>query len=226
MDKLVRLKDTFIDYLSPLAKRRRTIGPSTATPAKENEHAFLAPASEPRGNQERATLFGRIRDQYHTSPDIDNPRKRGRDEFEYDASGVSPNDSVSQINSSEAGFEIGEEDEEEITEILQDDGDEVEIKEEDSDAAAQAKVQEYLERQAELEMRRKDIAEVKKQGDWHQDELFLYERLTMRSYEPLIPEYWKIDFPTLPEGLFIDDPDKTLINYNFSSSGRGNLRHI
>jgi hypothetical protein len=234
MDQLFRLKNTVVDYLSPLAKRRRTISPTPATPAKETEHTLLTPASEP-------TVFSRFRYKYHTSSDTKNPRKRGRTEFEGDGSGVSPDDSVSQVNSEHESAEFEQEsggigfDEAEgsgdagglkLEEAIEEDIEEDEIEEVDQDAVAQVKVQEYLERQAELEMRREDIEKARAAGDWHTDELFLFERLTMRSFEELIPLEWKIDFPTLPELLFTDEPAKTFINYNCNSSARGELLQL
>ncbi|TVY71464.1 hypothetical protein LSUE1_G007364 [Lachnellula suecica] len=226
MDQLFRLKNTVVDYLSPLAKRRRTIGPTPATPTRDND-APLFSNSDPQGARQQAAIFGKIRDKYETSPDIQNSRKRGRFEFEDEGSGISPNDSVSQFSSSEQEYDNDEDvgikiEEADLNEIEDDLGqEEDEIEEEDLDAAAQAKVQEYLERQAELESRREDIERVKAAGDWHADELFLFERLTMRSFEELVPYNWMIDFPTLPDIIFTDDPENTFINYNCSSSGRG-----
>ncbi|TVY90818.1 hypothetical protein LAWI1_G002998 [Lachnellula willkommii] len=215
MDHLSRLKNTVTDYFS-LAKRRRTIGASTATPIKETEHTFLTPTSESK-------TLGTFRDKIYTVP---NPRKRGRAEFEGDGSGLSPDDSVSQLTCSEDEAEGSGDALAKLEEAIEEDIEEAEIEEEEQeeeneDAVTQAKVQEYLERQAELEMRKEEIETARAAGDWHTDELYLFERLTMRSYEELIPVEWKIDFPTLPELLFTDDPVRTFISYNCSSSGRG-----
>lgn len=216
MDQLFRLKNTVTDYFS-LAKRRRTIGASTATPIKETEHTFLTPPSESKA-------LGTFRDKIYTAP---NPRKRGRTEFEGDGSGLSPDDSVSQLTCSEDEAEGSGDALVKLEEAIEEDIEEAEIEEEEEeeneDAVTQAKVQEYLERQAELEMRKEEIETARAAGDWHTDELYLFERLTMRSYEELIPVEWKIDFSTLPELLFTDDPNKTFISYNCNSSGRGEL---
>ncbi|TVY24728.1 hypothetical protein LHYA1_G005637 [Lachnellula hyalina] len=219
MDQLSHLKNTVTDYLS-FAKRRRTIGASTATPVKETEHTFITPASEP-------TALGTFRDKLYTASTL-NPRKRGRSEFEGDGSGLSPNDSVSQLTSSEdEGETEGSGDAlVKLEEAIEEDMEEAEMEEEEeeeenADAVTQAKVQEYLARQAELEMRKEEIETARAAGDWHTDELYLFERLTMRSYEELIPVQWKIDFPTLPELLFTDDPVRIFISYNCNSSNRG-----
>ncbi|TVY47647.1 hypothetical protein LOCC1_G001784 [Lachnellula occidentalis] len=213
MDQLSRLKNTFTDYFS-LAKRRRTIGASTATPVKETEYTFLRPASEPKALET-------FKDKLYTAP---NPRKRSRTEFEGDVSGLSPDDSVSQLTGSEDEAEGSGDALVKLEEAIEEDFEDAELEEEEEeneDAVTQAKVQEYLERQAELEMRKEEIETARAAGDWHTDELYLFERLTMRSYEELIPVEWKIDFPTLPELLFTDDPVRTFISYNCSSSGRG-----
>ncbi|KAI9053065.1 hypothetical protein LZ554_003334 [Drepanopeziza brunnea f. sp. 'monogermtubi'] len=97
---------------------------------------------------------------------------------------------------------------------------EVDIDEREA-AEAERKVQEYLARQAELALRREDVEKVKAAGGWDPESLFLYERLALRSFEPLIHNYWRIDFPTLPEDLFTPDEELTFVNSNFRSSGSG-----
>lgn len=42
------------------------------------------------------------------------------------------------------------------------------------------------------------------QGIWSEEERDLFFRLAMRGFEPLIPKYWHLDFPTLPESLFAE----------------------
>ena len=130
MDQLFRLKNTVVEYLSPIAKRRRTIGASTATPAKETEYTFLTPASE-------STALGRFKDKLYTSP---NPRKRGRTEFEGDGSGLFPDDSVSQLSSSEDEAEgSGDAGVHKLEEAIEEDIEEDEAEEEeeeDQDAVA------------------------------------------------------------------------------------------
>jgi hypothetical protein len=144
-----------------------------------------------------------------------------------DGSSLAPEDSPSQITpnyeddeedddeglaSDEDGDDEGEEDyeEEDDTKVLQ-----------DEEASAREKVQEYLARQAELALKKEAIKEVKAQGNWHPDEVFLFERLSLRSYEELLPQEWQIDFRTLPEDLFNKNKDSVLINYNCSPSFHG-----
>ncbi|PBP18321.1 hypothetical protein BUE80_DR010791 [Diplocarpon rosae] len=255
MDTLFRLKDTFVQFLSPAAKRRRTVGPGT--PSTSKDHEYFVPNSEPRGSKAQAAAVDHINRKYLLTPQPKNPRKRARVEEE-DEIVISPRDSISQkslqFDGSEGGSVssppvsedsgltedeselVGEdsgllgEDGEEDIDHLQEDGD-VEMlddeddysDEEEADEAelaareaseADQKVEEYLARQAELASKRDDIEKVKATGGWHPDAVFLYERLVLRSFEPLIPADWHYDFPTLPGILFTRDDELTFINSN------------
>ena len=42
---------------------------------------------------------------------------------------------------------------------------------------------------------------LKDQG-WTDDEIWLYQKINMRGYEPLLPESWALDFPAFPKELF------------------------
>ncbi|RDL39949.1 uncharacterized protein BP5553_04289 [Venustampulla echinocandica] len=241
METIYRLKDSIVGYLSP--KRRRTIGPTVSTPAnsKEFDHPFH---SDPQDKRTRRTLDPASLAAYTARSR--NPRKRLReeDDFETDGSELKPDDSASQCNSfaRKAGVEGDYEgdgdyeqpdEEEDVEEDAITESDEVEEEELDSEAEEQeeeaedpnasldARVEEYLARQAELALRKESIEKARKAGDWHTDALFLFERLTLRSFEPLIPQTWKIDFPTLPEILFTEDDDDAFVGYNRKPSGHG-----
>ncbi|CZT45426.1 uncharacterized protein RSE6_05733 [Rhynchosporium secalis] len=266
MDALCKLKDSFVQFLSPAAKRRRTAGPGTPSTSKDHEYA---PISESRGKKAQTAASDHLVSKYPTTPQPKNPRKRAREEVEdEDDIVISPGDSVSQVstaateNSSQGVAESGEEeDEEEIEdsfdttnpgEIESDAEDEREMGEEgaegdveDSDqemleeedlyseveedfdteaqevARAEAKVEEYLARQKEFENIQENIQKAKEDASWHPDALFLYERLALRSFEPLVPIDWQIDFPTLPQVLFTEDHGATFVNSNCLASYRG-----
>ncbi len=91
----------------------------------------------------------------------------------------------------------------------------------DEQALGEAKVQEYLARQAELALRKEEVERVKAAGDWHPDEIYLFERLSMRSFEQIIPAEWKVDLPSLPEALFTTDPEKMFVKSNYRTSYSG-----
>lgn len=120
----------------------------------------------------------------------------------------------------------GDEDEEiEEEEEVEDCDEEIEAEMEDDEidqeASAEAKVQEYLARQAELALRREEVEKARAAGDWHPDEIFLFERLSLRSFEELIPAEWQVDFPTLPEILFTNDLENAFVKNNYRPNGSG-----
>jgi hypothetical protein len=221
MDQLFKLKNTFIEYLSP--KRRRTIGPATPPHTGSTAEQSYVPTSEPRDEKAKATLGGKINQKYLLPSDTRfarGSRKRPREEDEFpdeDDFEVSPDESISQITpiqGSQHDSVASPTSEAEESETSVD-------RPEDDAISSVEKVKEYLDRQAELALRKGAIDEVKAQGTWHPDEVFLFERLSMRSFEELLPASWQIDFPTLPEALFTTNPTKTFINFNYGSSSRG-----
>jgi hypothetical protein len=221
MNQLFKLKNTFIEYLSP--KRRRTVGPATSPATPTAQHSYV-PTSEPKDKKAQAAINGQVNQKYLSPSDTrfaKGSRKRPREDDEYnddESSEVSPDESISQICPAEkssqgsvnsTAFEVDKQsdDDESI-------GDAEEV-------SAEEKVQEYLDRQAELALRKEAIKEVKAQGTWHSEEIFLFERLSMRSFEELLPATWQVDFPTLPEAVFTVAQEKAFINFNCGSSSRG-----
>lgn len=157
-------------------------------------------------------------------------------EIEYDSDGneieVEEVDSEVELDSdgNEVEYEVEEREEEEEEEEGSDS--DVEIKEEefeespepDPEQVAAEKEQERLAREADLVARLEDIENARLEGGWHPDELYLYERLAMRGFEPLLPLEWKIDFPSIPYYLFIDhNVQQPLIGFNYSSHYHGKL---
>lgn len=224
MNQIFKLKDTVFDYLSP--KRRRTLGPSPTTPA-HREHSYL-PASEPQGRKAQAAIRGRLHKVLPPPSDTrftTGSRKRAR-ESECDifineslGSEISPDESASQITAAETFVTYPPTEEEEDTEEL---GEEIEEDVvEESEVSPEDKVAEYLARQAELELRKDAIAQVKATGDWHAGEIYLFERLSLRSFEAVFPQEWKNEFPTLPEDIFGKAKKPTLFTYNYSNSQTG-----
>ncbi|KAL8719124.1 MAG: hypothetical protein Q9225_003836 [Loekoesia sp. 1 TL-2023] len=46
---------------------------------------------------------------------------------------------------------------------------------------------------------------------WSKDEVWLFHKLNMRGFEPLLPETWDFDFETVPDKMFSRDDAKVLI---------------
>jgi len=228
MEQLYTLKDTFVGFLT--SKRRRTVGPVTPQKQRtEEQHEYL-PASEPQGAQAQAALLGRIRKRHASTSDTrfgPGSRKRAREDddlaMEHDVKmnsmeldrldttieeegednrsdielkEVSPHESASQITPLEGSIDGSDNEEEEEEEI--------EVFDPESEVSSNEKVTAYLARMAELEKTKEDIEKVKAAGDWHPDEIFLFERLSLRGHEPTVPRRWSEDFRTAtwPEIIF------------------------
>ena len=234
----------------PDPKRRRTVGFGTPSKDLAGEHVYQ-PMSEPRGEKAQAALYRRVtsrpfsrrntnprkrgREDYDEDDDLEEGEQlvsgEKNDEVnlsgsEEVASSLGPEDSPSQITPNDDDDEEVEVDEDQDEDGGEDYGEEYDEEEgdelpQDEEASAREKVQEYLARQAELALKKEAIEEVKLKGDWHPSEVFLFERLSLRSFEELMPEEWQIDFRTLPEDLFNLNKDKVLINYNCSPSFHG-----
>lgn len=228
MNSLFRLKDNILHFLSPPAKRRRTL---PATPVKTEEHRYLTPHSDVPTKKDQASMLARLQQNY-TPETTKNPRKRARedddeedeDETPLTGSNVTPDDSISnmdvkQENTSNSSLSVTENLEEEIQQDLT-----TELPTEQD--TADEKVTEYLARQAELAIRLGDIERVRAEHELHPDALFLFERISMRSFEEILPMGYKRDFPTLPEELFTDNEDMQFICHKGQSTLGGKYNSL
>ncbi|EIT83159.1 hypothetical protein F9C07_8983 [Aspergillus flavus] len=65
------------------------------------------------------------------------------------------------------------------------------------------------------------------EGLYNEEEKDLFFRLAMRGFEPLIPEQWRSDFPTLPYTLFSDaEGDSRPVIHTFKSSKTYAIRSL
>lgn len=208
MDYLFKIKDAAVQYLSPAAKRRRTLPPST--PAGELQQAPVF--TEPRDHKHQAIVTERLSRKYLSPSDTKASKKRKRKDDDYipDDAPLTPEDSASYIKSrsvlsaeDRVAEEEFENDEEKIEEI-----------------SAEAKVHAFLERQTELE-RRQETLDGLRLGDWHPDEIKLFEKLSMRGYEPLLARTWAWDFRGCPASIFTTKDDETFINSKSGNEFRG-----
>jgi hypothetical protein len=64
----------------------------------------------------------------------------------------------------------------------------------------------------ELELERRELQgqELRAAG-WTEDAIFLFQKLGLRGFEPLLPYEWFEDFTSLPADLFTKNPDKAFI---------------
>jgi hypothetical protein len=211
-----------VGYLSPAAKRRRTIMPMT--PAGELQRPMQPEvATEPRNQKHKAIVAGRVSKKYLSPSDTQqSTRKRKRIDYDYvdgqdsDTENlhtlVTPEDSASHIKSRSESGTTGEDDE--------DEGDLDLNTKEESELSAEAKVHLFLDRQTEL-ARRQETIDRKREGNWHEDEIMLFQKLSMRGFEPLLPSHWNYDFRTCPATIFSRNENETFINARSGNDFRG-----
>jgi hypothetical protein len=237
METIFRLKDSFFEYLSPVAKRRRTTGPSTPS-HEDQEPKFATPSTEPQGRKGKVIAIGKfskVHHEVHYTNGI-NSRKRRREDDDGNpkieresAISIRPDESASNISpyTSEESFVEGEDDEsspidvkgskmEDVPEVDEGDLYDGMTAAEREEAEAAAKVEDYLARQAELAARMADIEKARVEKNWHPDAFFLFERFCMRAFEPVIPKEYAPDFRTLPDDLFTE-PENAFVNYHTDS---------
>ena len=224
MDYFFKLKEAAVGYLSPAAKRRRTIMP--VTPASEVPRPMQPEvATEPRNQKHKAIVAGRVSKKYLSPSDTkQSTRKRKRIDDDYvdgpDTDSdrenlhtlITPEDSASHIKSRSESGTSGEDDEEERDPELN--------SREESELSAEAKVHLFLDRQTEL-ARRQEAIDRKKEGNWHEDEILLFQKLSMRGFEPLLPSHWNYDFRTCPVTIFSRNDNETFINARSGNDFRG-----
>lgn len=60
-----------------------------------------------------------------------------------------------------------------------------------------------------------------RQAGWSEDSIFMFQKLNMRGFEPLLPNPWKKDFLTLPLNLFTTNDSKAFVKADGQSDYRG-----
>jgi hypothetical protein len=235
MDQLLKLKESIFGYLSP-ARRRRTVLPTTPEGKLRSMQRPVDPVTEPKDSKHRAVISGRVNKKYLSPSDtkrarglksknanvanlLDEDEEESEDmyeeaeEAEMSGSDIGPEDSSSQLGS--PGIEI------ESSFSTEDEGVEEEHFEE-SELDAEAKVHRFLDQQAELTRIRASLEDIKGKG-WHKDEVALFEKLSMRGLEPLLPSNWFHEFPTFPSNLFSKKFEETFVNARSGEEFRGML---
>ena len=234
MEQLFKLKDSVMEYLSP-AKRRHTV--LLATPSRNSTlmQRPILPMTEPRNQKGKAIIAGRVSKKYLSPSDTkrstQNSRSRTDSDDEYvndledeqasvtriSPKVITPEDSSSQVKTPSDGDSVtgvSAEEEEGSQDDLELDS------EEESELDAEAKVHQFLDNQTELARHREALERIK-DGEWHEDEIALFMKLSMRGFEPLIPTHWRFDFRTCPQTVFSSNVEETLINAKSGNEFRG-----
>lgn len=244
MNHILRIGHTIFHYIPPVIKRRKIYVPST------NSISVEKPSKSPEGDSSDINMHSTLSEQSLEVNPVSwtaSPGKRTRKDFEEgsDKMSINSDDSMPQNvlipNNGTVLLGDGSNIDEAIgsSSVLSSKGSEISDKSPsyqsddlESEASIEcemqervridAEVQEDFDREAEFELRRKDVERAKASGDWHSEEIYLFERLCLRGFEFLLPQSWKIDFPTLPLSLFADNIDTpTLLNTNFTSNSYG-----
>lgn len=89
----------------------------------------------------------------------------------------------------------------------------------------------YMEQQKtidrEKERARQEVqARELRQAGWPEDAVFLFQKLGLRGFEPLLPDDWVNDFPTLPVDLFTHSEDKAFVKTESGQDFRGELASV
>lgn len=234
MDQLFRIKDSIAGLFSPRARRRQTI--TVSTPAKAVQRP-VQPHSDPRGLKEKGIAEGRI-SKNQLSPV--KPRNAPYHSFEAATASVGTEDESAISLGPDDGFGSSVEPEDRLTlspqepQVSPDDSvsqlggkvgkakartvakSDASYKQEEEDDAEdepdpKAKVNDYLDRQEELE-RTKEAENLLSSGHWHPYEEALLRQLTSRGFRPLMPSQWNIDFRSYPPQLFTNEPAVPIIN--------------
>jgi hypothetical protein len=163
--------------------------------------------------------------------DADN-RSEARADPDFEGFGEKAGARIAPGHYERAEYEDFDEGQEQLIDSVEDDDDEVsdlvgagdldsddDDLEEDPELVAEAQANEFLARQHLLARRQDAISRFKVEGGWHPDAMNVFERLEMRSYEAILPWSWRIDFPTLPEVLFLREDTFIKDNYKSAASG-------
>lgn len=214
-----------MEYLSP-AKRRHTLLLATPSPNPTDMQRPIQPMTEPRNRKGEAIIAGRVSKKYLSPSDTRRSVRKSRsktdsdDEYVDDLKDeqgsviqvsrkvIKPEDSSSQVKA----FSTGGNGSSMPTEEGEDSPDDMDLdSDEESELDAEAKVHQFLDRQTEL-ARRQEALERIKEGDWHEDEITLFQKLSLRGLEPLLPAHWSFDFRTCPSTIFSSKEEETFIN--------------
>jgi len=84
----------------------------------------------------------------------------------------------------------------------------------------------YMEQQKGINrekerMRREVQGRELRDSGWSEDAVFLFQKLGLRGFEPLLPDDWVDDFPSLPVDLFTHNENKAFVKAESGREFRG-----
>ena len=93
--------------------------------------------------------------------------------------------------------------------------------EDDVGDLTQEEKKEHLFDMEDERIKRQEMLRQIERADWTSEEAALFEKLTMRGFEPILPRNWMMDFKTIPEALFTADEAEIFINAASGKDFRG-----
>ncbi|RMY70988.1 hypothetical protein D0864_10756 [Hortaea werneckii] len=120
---------------------------------------------------------------------------------DYDDSDAGEENSVGYVESEDADAEDSEEDDDE------DEPEDTTLVVSEEEYAREHSRSKKISVPAELSNRGVSSEELAAAG-WSEEHIFLVQRIAMRGFEPLLPQYYFMDFRYLPDALFVQDDDK------------------
>lgn len=70
------------------------------------------------------------------------------------------------------------------------------------------------------------VEDLEAMKSWSKDQVWLFYKLNMRGFEPLVPGIWDFEFVTLPDNLFSDNDARVLIKAHEASEYNGMSRSL
>lgn len=219
--------DTHHKYLSPSNANFSRQKPETQTPRKRRrsdshgiEDYVESENSSAIGPDDSASNIARYNDDEDTiltAPDSERGHRIGNG-YKRKKQRVATYSSSESNADVDDGVDDGNE-EELVTE--ESEVDSINLAPEDEEAIAEeANPNEDISRE-ELFARRKSNIEEARAAGWHEDEIVVYAKLTMRGFEPLMSKYWWKDFRTCPSSLFSDAKEDWVISSQSGNEYRG-----
>ena len=204
-----QLRECWVKYVSPRATPRwrgsSPVAASTPTPSRPQKPSVSAPITSNNRVQS-----GRVQKQ--KAP----PAKKSTSWASYkllDDSNDLPTTPANRIIPSVEDYESNEDTL--MTDATPGDDDETLV-----DTPSGAEVDGYIDIAPERTRREKALDEID-HGDWTAVERRLFKKLNIRGFEPLLPQNWRMDFPTCPYILFTADKSRTFIRSMNGNEFRG-----
>lgn len=212
MESLLRLKESFMGYISP-AKQKRTT--KTSSPKKVNMLQQCRDALFVEAPRAQKVISGRVAKPSSWKPQV-RPKKGERKGA--DVCAVEEVDEEYE-GKPEAAEWLSVDEEESLS--ISDDTTLISQDTEDTEISGDEKVRNYLSNRSVASSARPKDPTQTSVHDFHEDETALWRQFDARGNEPILPSHWSLDFRTLPADLFSANLEETFIHSASGSDFKG-----